>query len=221
MPAPNGFRLPGARDRLAIMGRTGSGKTHFGTWALSQQNWPSVPWSIIDYKRDRLIGSLPVEEIAVTARAPRHPGLYVLHPRPDEEEQVEAYLWRLWERGKGGLWVDEAHILPDRGGLQAVLTQGRSKGIPAIVVTQRPVWVSRFTFSEADFISAFHLNDKRDRATVQTFVPVDMSRPLPEHHSWYYDVARDRPYRMLPAPPADEILDIFDRRQHRTRWRKI
>jgi DNA helicase HerA-like ATPase len=218
---PQGFRLPGARDRQAIMGRTGSGKTHFATWALSQQNWPHVPWSIIDYKRDGLLGDLPADELAVTAKAPRHPGLYVVHPRPDEADEVEAYLWRLWERGRGGVFVDEAHILPDKGGLQAILTQGRSKGIPAIVVTQRPAWVSRFTFSEADYISAFHLNDKRDRQTVAAFLPVDIERTLPARHSWFYDVSRDRAYRMLPVPGQDEILDIYDRRSHKTKWRKI
>lgn len=204
------------------MGRTGSGKTHFGTWALSRQNWPHIPWTIVDYKRDELIGALPAEEIRVTSRAPRHPGLYVVRPRPDEADEVEALLWRIWERGRGGLWVDEAHILPDGGGLQAILTQGRSKGIPAIIVTQRPVHVSRFVFSEADFISSFHLNDKRDRQTVQAFMPVDLVRQrLPEQHSWYYDVARDRLARMLPVPPAGEILDTFDARSPRRQWRVV
>lgn len=215
--------LPGRRDRLSIMGRTGSGKTHFGVWALSKQNWPSVPWVIIDYKHDELIADLPAEEIRVTSKLPRKPGLYLVHPRPDEDSAVENLLWRIWEKGRTGVFVDEAHILPDAGGLQAILTQGRSKNIPAIIVSQRPVRVNRFVFSEADFLSTFHLNDKRDRKTVAEFLPADLERsPLPARHSWYYEVARDRMWRMRPAPNAAEILDTFDaRRPDRVRHRKV
>src|SRR5215469_2654678 len=136
--------IPGHDERLAVIGRTGSGKTHFAVWALSKANWPTRPWIIVDYKRDDLIGELPgVEEISLTPRRmPRHPGLYVVHPRPDSDDAVETFLMRIWERGHTGIYIDEGHILPERGGLQAILTQGRSKKIPAIVLTQRPKWVS-------------------------------------------------------------------------------
>lgn len=222
MALPDGFRLPGARDRLAVVGRTGSGKTHLSVWALSLANWPVRPWVIVDYKRDELIRDIPgLEPIELNARIPKHAGIYQIRPRPDQSDAVEDFLMRLWERGRTGLYVDEAHILPDRGGLQTVLTQGRSKSIPAVVVTQRPVLVSRFTFSEADYMSIFHLNDRRDRQTVGTFLPVDIERPLPERHSWYFDVAQNRAFRMLPVPDRDEVLDIFDRRMQRTRWRKL
>jgi hypothetical protein len=220
----SGFRLPGARDRLAVMGRTGSGKTHFATWALSRQNWPHVPWVVIDYKYDPLIGEIPgLEEIGLAdRRLPKQPGVYVAHPRPDEIDEVEAFLWRVWRRGRTGVFVDEGHILPDKGALQALLTQGRSKSIPVIALTQRPAWVNRFVFSEADYFSAFHLNDQRDRKTIASFLPVDLERPLPARHSWYYDVGRDRAFRMLPVPGKQSILDTFDQRNPRhTRWRSI
>jgi hypothetical protein len=215
--------LPGPRDRLAVIGRTGSGKTHFGLWALSLANWDKVPWVVADYKGDDLIKQIPrLEEIKVTGAAPRHPGLYVVRPTPLEGADVEALLWRIWKRGRTGVFVDEAHILPDKGGLQAILTQGRSKGIPAIVLTQRPSWVSRFVFSEADYYSVFHLNDQRDRKTVAAFVPVDIERPLPPRNSWYHDVSANRAYRMTPAPPRAAILETFrERGGNQTRWKRI
>ena len=84
------FRLPGARDRCAIVGRTGSGKTHCALWLLSRQNYPSVPWVIVDYKRDDLISEIPgLREISVDGRIPRRPGVYAARPRPDQEDQVE------------------------------------------------------------------------------------------------------------------------------------
>jgi len=207
--------LPGARDRLAVLGRTGSGKTHFACWVLSQANWPSIPWFVIDYKRDDLLAEIPgARELAVTPRRlPRESGIYIVHPRPDEEDEVERLLWRIWERGRAGLYVDEGHMLPDRGGLQAMLTQGRSKSIPVIVLTQRPSWVNRFVFSEADYFSVFHLNDKRDRATIGAFMPAGaVDTPLPARHSWYYDIARNRLYHMLPVPSRAGILARFEAR---------
>jgi len=211
--AAAGFRLPGPRDRLAIIGRTGSGKTHFAAWALSLANWPRQPWVIIDYKRDELLRDLPVEQLAVEPRRlPHDPGLYIVHPRPDEELKVEKLLWRIWERGRTGLYVDEGHILPDAGGLQAILTQGRSKYIPVIVLTQRPKWLNRFVFSEADYYALFHLNDKRDKQTVGEFLPEQARYPLPPRNAWYYDVAHDELVHLLPVPDRAAILANYQQR---------
>lgn len=217
------FRLPGPRDRFAIIGRTGSGKTHYAAWALSHMNWPTRPWIIIDYKRDELLGALPTQERPVNmSRVPRQPGLYVVHPGPKDDELVEQLLWKVWERGHTGVYVDEGHILPDGGGLQAILTQGRSKHIPVIVLTQRPKWLNRFVFSESDYYALFHLNDKRDRATVGEFLPEQAKEPLPARWSWYYDVAHHSLFKMRPVPDKGAILSTFWRRDpHRADKRVI
>lgn len=216
--------LPGARDRLAILGRTGSGKTHFACWVLSQANWPHVPWFIIDYKHDELLSEVPAEPIGVSPRKlPTHPGIYSVNPSPNDDDAVERLLQRIWARGRAGVYIDEGHMLPDHGGLKALLTQGRSKSIPVIVLSQRPSWVNRFVFSEADYYAVFHLNDKRDRQTIGAFMPDGaVSTPLPARHSWYYDIARNRLYHMLPVPDRDAILERFEERNpKRTRGRFV
>lgn len=217
------FRLPGPRHRMAIIGRTGSGKTHFASWVLAQANWDKRPWVILDYKRDDILDELPTEEIRVDARRiPRHPGLYIVHPGPKDDDHVEALLWKIWQRGHTGVYVDEGHILPDQGGLQAVLTQGRSKFIPTIVLSQRPKWLNRFVFTESEFFTLFHLNDKRDRLTIGELLPEQAKEPRPPRHSWYYDVENNALFRMKPVPNRDAILDIFDRRNpHRRQVRMI
>lgn len=209
--------LPGPEDRVSIMGRTGSGKTHMACWLLSHAPWPSKPCYVIDYKHDGLIDEIPGrEEVDIgTRRLPRQGGIYLFRPRPNQEAEVEALIWKIWDRGRSILYVDEGHMLPDKGALKSVLTQGRSKGIAAIVLTQRPSWVNRFVFSEADFYSVFHMNDKRDRSTIQSFVPADLSSPLPARHSWYYDVGKNSLYHMLPVQDRDEILDRFASRHPR------
>jgi hypothetical protein len=218
------FRLPGARDRLAVLGRTGSGKTHFAAWSLSHGNWDRVPWIVIDYKYDPLIAQIPqLEEIKLSATIPKAPGLYVVHPLPSQTEQTEALLWRIWKKGHTGLWVDEGHILPDKGSLQALLSQGRSKAIPVIILSQRPVWLNRFVLSEAGFFSVFSMNDKRDRQTIQSFLPgLDLEQKLPVRHSYYYDVANDRAFLMKPVPDKDDILNRFvDRNPRHSRMRLV
>jgi hypothetical protein len=222
--APVNFTLPGPRDRLAVLGRTGSGKTHFAAWALSHSNWPKVPWVIIDYKHDPLIAQIPqIEEIKVDAKIPKHPGLYVTHPLPIQTEQVEQLLWRIWQKGHTGLWVDEGHILPDKGSLQALLSQGRSKSVPVIILSQRPVWLNRFVLSESGYFSVFGMNDKRDRQTIASFLPgIDLEEKLPARYSYYYDVAQDRAFLMKPVPGKDDILNRFvDRNPRHAKVRMI
>ena len=218
------FCLPGPRDRLAVLGRTGSGKTHFAAWALSHGNWDKVPWVIIDYKFDPLIAQIPqLEELKVDAKIPKAAGLYVVHPTPSQTAEVEALLWRIWRKGRTGLWVDEGHILPDRGSLQALLSQGRSKAVPVIILSQRPVWLNRFVLSESGYFSVFAMNDKRDRQTIQSFLPgLDLEEKLPARYSYYYDVAGDRAFMMKPVPDRDEILNRFvERNPRHSRMRHI
>lgn len=209
------FRLPTNQQRVAVIGRTGSGKTQFGAWLLAHAPFDRQPYVVIDYKGDELLGQIErITEIGLN-EIPKKPGLYTIRPRPDQNEAVENWLWKIWAKEKIGLYVDEGYALPDKGAFQAILTQGRSKRIPAIVLTQRPTWVSRFVFSEADFYAVFHLNDQRDRLTVQAFTPrerMDMKNRLPDYNAYWYDVGRDKVFQMQPVPDADTIIDMIDAR---------
>jgi hypothetical protein len=100
---------------------------------------------------------------------------------------------------------------------ETLLVQGRSKRIPLTVLTQRPVWVSRYIFSEATFFQVFALSDRRDKQTVEAIVPVDLDERLPDYHSHYYDVLRDDLIVLGPVPDADAILAKIDERLHRVR----
>lgn len=212
--AQSKFRLPSNRQRLAIMGRTGSGKTQFAGWVLSEAPFDRQPYVIIDYKYDDLLnGSDRIREIGLD-EIPKYPGLYILHPRPSVDDgAVEAWFWKVLDREKIGLYIDEAYMVPDKAALQAVLTQGRSKNIPVIALTQRPTWISRFIFSEADYYSVFHLQDARDRQTVQSFLPAGLlDERQPPFHSRWHDVGHDLTFDLLPVPNAETILDRIDTR---------
>jgi hypothetical protein len=208
MEAP---RLPDDKQRLAIVGRTGTGKTVAALWHLSKRNLER-PWVIYDFKGDDNIARIERARSVgldwIPSRNDR--GIFVVRPSPADVDAVDAQMWALWERERCGVFLDEGYLANNEA-LQAILTQGRSKRIPAIVLTQRPAWVSRFVFSESDFYQVFPLNDKRDRQTIATFSPIEPdAKRLPDFYSYYYDVGRDRLYTFKPVPSLDKILADID-----------
>jgi len=215
------FKLPGDTDRLFVVGRTGSGKTVFASWVLSLQPFDQKPWVIIDYKRDVLLNSIDrIREIALNV-VPSEPGLYRVNPKPViDDDAVEDWLLKIWEHENIGVYVDEVYMLPNRAGFQGILTQGRSRHIPAIVLAQRPAWLSRFVLSEADFFAAFHLNHKQHRLTVQDCLPTGALRErLGEYCCYWYDVAQNALFDLKPVPDPAEIAEtINDRLRPKRRW---
>jgi hypothetical protein len=216
-PSAPFFRLPNVRQRVSIFGRTGSGKTQFGAWMLSYAPFDVQPYVIVDSKGDDLLNATDrIKEISLK-ELPKFPGLYIVKPSPEDDSALEAWLRSVWKRGRMGVYIDEAYSIPAQSGLtgayRALLTQGRSKYIPVISLSQRPAWVSRFVFTEADFYAAFHLNDARDRATVNAFLPPDaLSERSPPYHSFWYDVGQDFGALLRPVPDADSILDRIETR---------
>jgi hypothetical protein len=218
------FRLPRIDQRISIIGRTGSGKTHGAAWILSRSAFDRQPFVIVDYKYDSLLCNIPrIEEIGVNSRIPRNPGLYIIHPQPTEIDEVEGLMERVWYKENTGFYIDEAHMLPSKGAFQSLLTQGRSKQIPMIVVTQRPAWVSKFVFSEADFFCVYDITDRQDRKRIEEFVPINLgtslSRPyqrLQKYHSWYHDISENVSFHLTPFPDRSTVLQNFSDRMPRS-----
>jgi hypothetical protein len=86
-----------------------------------------------------------------------------------------------------------------------------------IICTQRPVWITRWAFSEASFIQVFDLNDQRDIDTVESFVPIDWEHELElkPHHSWYYEIERNQLFKFKPCPDMPEIRKRFAAKLYR------
>jgi len=209
------FRLPDDTQRITIIGKTGSGKTQAAAWMLSNRSYTSRPWIILDFKREELLNSIPhVQQMDVNAAIPKKPGLYIVHPTPDDVEATENLMWRIWEKEHVGFYIDEGYMIPARSAaFQAILTQGRSKQIPVIMLTQRPAWVTRFAFSEADYIQLFKLTDIRDQKIVKQFMPMPIEKPLPKpYYSFWWDNGRNYGAIMEPVPERDDILTVFHER---------
>jgi DNA helicase HerA-like ATPase len=214
------FRWPRTDEHTAILGCTGSGKTTLAACVLSKAPFDRMPYIAIDYKNDDLLARIGrLKEIDLSEPIPEKPGLYVIRPLPSEAEDVEKWLWKVWEKGHTGLYIDEAYLLPNKEAIKNILAQGRSLRIPVIAASQRPVDVPRSIFTEASHIAVFRLNDRRDKKTVAEFTPDGMlENRLPDFHSFWYSVkdhsAGDlKPYHVLsPVPTADKIVETINDR---------
>lgn len=208
------FRFPELTDRATVLGQTGSGKTHFATWLLSEARFDLQPYIVIDFKLDEHIGAVArIKELDLGGKLPKEPGLYVIRPLPHQEKQIDAFLWRVWEAERTGLFFDEVNEIPRNSpAFRAILSQGRSKRIPAICGSQRPANVLRSVFSEAQYFAVFRLNDKRDQKTVQEFAPISFEWQDRPFHSIWYDVKQHVAMKVKPAPPMPEILNRLEMR---------
>lgn len=207
------IRLPGPRDRVTIIGPTGSGKTHAALWHLSNASFTSRPFVVIDPKREELVSQIDDANYIPIGEIPKYPGIYVVNPIPSDAPLLDKYLLDIWDHENVGIWIDEGLMFGTGDGIDACLTQGRSKHIPVIMLMQRPVWVSRFAVSEATFIQYFGLEDERDQRTVKAFAKnLPVEHHLEQFHSFYYDVPRKRNYHFKPMPDASKILNRINSR---------
>jgi hypothetical protein len=218
------FDLPGPSDRTVILGQTGSGKTWFGVWLLSHQDIGRRPWIVFDYKREGLFQRLGRHawrsQLTPSSAAPSKPGLHLMQPLESDDEAIDAFLWRVWQRGETGLYIDEAMMMPagKGSGMRAILTQGRSLRIPVIALSQRPVEIDRYFFSESQFFAEFFLMDRDDRATLKRYTPFQPDDVPAPFHCFYYDAKRRQTSYLAPVPPSETFLDRLRTKAPRRLW---
>lgn len=216
----NKVRLPGPRDRITIIGPTGSGKTQAAIWHLSNASFDVRPFVIVDPKREELISQIDGAQYIDIGEIPKQPGIYVVNPIPSDRPLLDQMLISIWDRENIGVWIDEGLMFGTGEGIDAILTQGRSKKVPLIMLMQRPAWVSRFAISEATFIQYFGLEDERDQKTVRAFAKIPVWETLPQYHSFYYDVPRKKNFLFKPVPSAEKILHRINSRLDALKPRK-
>jgi len=219
---------PENNSRTLVIGKTGSGKTTFAFYLLSISRLDRCIVAI-DFKREDLFKRLAHRTRAAQFVKPSwRPtrgarGLYIVQPRAQvDDAAIEELLWAIWRlKDRPLLFVDEAYLIPRNSpAFQAILTQGRSKGIQTIALIQRPVYVSRFVMSEASNYAVFYLTHRDDRRTVAEFVPLprDYENPEPYHCYWYRGGASDRVDYVLPSPQSDAILSSLTERLPAPLW---
>ena len=205
------MELPTNDKRTAVIGSTGSGKTQFAIWLLSTRDFLFRPWIIFDFKGDDLIEEIDPQEISVYGSVPTKPGLYVVRPIPQRDDKaVEEFLWKIWAQEWTGIYIDEGYMVGARNAaLNACLTQGRSKRIEMIILSQRPKWMSKFVFSEANNFAVMNLTLQEDRDFVKGYVGGNEISLLPKFHSLWYSADKQKATLLKPVPDRKELIERF------------
>lgn len=205
-------KFPGAEDHVAVIGRNGSGKTVGGMWLLSGRDFDVQPALIINSKGDAMIDEISeikgVNTIGVND-TPGDKGLYVVNPLPSQGAELDELFRRCWEKENITIFIDEGYSVQKDDWFNACLTQGRSKRVNLIVLTQRPAWISKYVFSECNFVMLFNLQIKDDRKKVAEFVPVDKDYRLPPYCSYWYNVKDNLVTEFAPVPDSPAIISVF------------
>lgn len=205
---PLAFHIPGAEHRTTVLGMTGTGKTVFGAWLLSLQRFDKRPWIAIDFKDEEIWDRVkqPAIRPLKIGDMPGKLGLYRMKVNPWDADALEHWLQRIWLRGNVGLFVDEVSLVPQKEAFKAILRQGRSRLIPVIACTQRPVDCDREVFTESNYMACFRLKDPRDYKIVEGLAGgATIQQQLPPHWSWWYDARNNFLFPLKPCPPPDTV----------------
>jgi len=225
--------LPTIQDRTMVIGATGEGKTVGAMWLLSRSPFHEIPYVIIDYKRELMIAQLEEAGASVIydnrrkagsfPSPPVEPGLYIVRPDPDEREEMNAFLSQIWRNGNTGIFCDEAFMIPQKRPFKAfdnILTTGRSLNMPLIMLYQRPVDMSQYATSQAEYWMVFNLRKPSDIEIANQYIgstviygrKYDAGTHLRPHYWMWYDVHNDGLHLMQPVPPPARIMDVFRQR---------
>jgi len=143
-------------------------------WLMSARDFNAQPGLIVNTKGDSLIEEISeikgVHTIGIND-TPGEKGLFIVNPLPSEGDALNQLFRRCWEKENVTIFVDEGYGIQNDEWFNACLTQGRSKHVNMIVLSQRPAWISKYVFSECNFVMLFNLQIKDDRKKVAEFVP--------------------------------------------------
>lgn len=219
------MQLPDDTQRHLVIGRTGSGKSQFATHTLSMRSITDMPWVLCNFKDDEILNALPSIELD-TMKLPKKmlPGLYMVRPDVDDWDGMEQLMKDMWSRTHMGLYIDEALPIssPRHPAFRRILTQGRSRRVPVIAATQRPVDLDRYAFSESEFMNVFAMSDDREAEKIKDMTGIELNMSilpsLPDELPYSYSIDRIRRKVTMtpPAPQFDEIVDAFHRRLHKS-----
>lgn len=197
--------------RAIVAGRTGSGKSTFAKWLLRVS--PGY-WVIINPKNTRAFDDLPDVNnvdginIAKIRDSIEEHRFTIITPKANEldPETLDLLInWLITDYTNIGICIDELYAVHKNGkagaGLIGLLTRGRELKQSFLGLTQRPAWLSKFLFSEADYIVGMSLNLEDDRKRMYEFTSDGhFLEKQPEMHWLWYDVGADKVRSFNPVP---------------------
>lgn len=194
-----------------VAGRTGSGKSTVACWLLNRS---PGHWIILNPKWTAAFNKLPDSKIIESIdlkkidRSLSENRFTIINPKSTQSDPdtLDALIMWLHESYTDvGLCVDELYAIHRNGtagqGLIGWLTRGRELKQSFLGLTQRPAWLSKFLFSESDYIGGMSLALENDRKRMFEIAgnPLFLEKLQPREWLWY-DVEGDSLRKFGPVP---------------------
>lgn len=170
-----------ASERVALVGKTGSGKTTLALYLTKSLSrlvvfdpkgtlW--VPeWRLEDWSKEGLQRLAEGESVRLRIPAPLN-------------NNWEPYFTEIFSIGNCVVYIDEVYGIVPPGAkpgamFTAMYTRGRELNIGVIAATQRPTWVPLFVLSEAEWLFVFRLQLQADRNRMAEIGGPELQEPIP------------------------------------------
>jgi hypothetical protein len=198
--------------RGLICGRTGSGKTTLAAWLLARSY---QHWVILNPKHTALYRQLPYSIVynkfeprgmLRDLRTKKFVILELTGAEADADYMDGIIGWLHGAQKNLGLMCDELYTLHASAGragpgLIGWLTRGREHRQSFLGLTQRPVWLTRFAWTETEYICEMDLTLPEDRDTVYQNTGQRAFLNRITGHRWlWYDALRNTLDLYSPVP---------------------
>ncbi len=181
-------------ERLVFVGATGSGKTVLAKHFLKRLNRILV----IDPKHTfRLDGFKVRRSLPVFGSEFR----IIYRPRLEDDEELAGLLMSIMRGKNATVYCDElatlAEMYPNTTLILADMARtGRERHVSVWTALQRPRWVPRVFFTEAEIVIMFNLRSAEDRDYMAQFVGPEASDPIEKYTFWYSHADEEIPALM-------------------------
>jgi hypothetical protein len=187
-------------ERVAVVGKTGSGKTF---WCLSLLA-PCNRLIVCDAKGkiDRDRWGLTDWESGKSELMKGKPARLRVPPALSADEW-DNYFWEFYRCPRTTVYIDElssAGRATEGTGFRALLTRGREFDIGVVMSMQRPASIPLEALSEAEWFTMFQIRIEDDVKRMSKLIGASAFRPLPKYHYLLYNDGMDRPLFCKPLP---------------------
>lgn len=210
-------------DRLAIFGRTGTGKSILAHYMfrsipvrLPTESNPKAFWRICVDITDSVVDDALVFFDPVEIPWEESASLRFVPNVDTMETDIDSLYLAAFFHGSVWIWLDEANEVSTAHrtipGLRRVLLQGRKEQVGHCAVTPRPVDINRSIITQSEHIFIFPLTDTDDRTRIAKNIGLDtdefedtMAR-LPDFGYLWFDVRSGTLFTMPPLPLETVML---------------